>query len=100
MNKIPDWLKLALSDGLIGEIYPAIRAVAVQLNDQELIIRYYLDRAPEEFDFDSLKTVCTNLYSATSEKVPQIKIEATHGVGPWKDEDALDGFVYVRREYE
>ena len=40
MNTFPDWLVLCVWRALIGEIYPAIRAIAISLSDDgTLLIR-------------------------------------------------------------
>ena len=40
MNAFPDWLVLCVWRALMGEVYPAIRAIAISLSDdRELLIR-------------------------------------------------------------
>ena len=55
---LPDWLRLCFQSALIGEVYSEVRAIAVAFSDKnEMKARYYLDREPTDFDFDSLGMV-------------------------------------------
>jgi hypothetical protein len=98
--RIPDWLTLLLWHGLIGEIYPSIRAIAIALSkDKTLLIRYYLDREPTDEDFESMEIVATNVSSAIgSEPIEHIDIDCQMGVGPIGNLDTLEGLIYCRNE--
>ena len=101
-DDLPDWVVSCFRVALLGEIYPSIRAVAVKYEiSGELLIRYYLDREPSDFDRESIEVVATN-FDATSPQnsLHKIDVECVFYDGPANRMDALDGFVYARREYE
>ena len=51
---LPEWLILWTWQALIGEVYPSIRAIALQYSETNcLLIRYYLDREPTEDDYEN-----------------------------------------------
>ncbi|GLZ86017.1 hypothetical protein Pres01_20680 [Metapseudomonas resinovorans] len=73
--QLPDWLVACFRIALLGEIYPNIRAVAVGYNENgSVLIRYYLDRQPTDFDLESLEVVATNLDSMGGKKFLSIKL--------------------------
>lgn len=98
---LPDWLVSCFRVALLGEIYPEIRAVAVGYSDVgDLLIRYYLDRNPTEFDEESIDVVATNLdATAPPESINRIDVECLFSKELLRDLDELSGFVYCRREY-
>lgn len=102
-RELPDWLKLLIWRALLGEIYPSVRAVAAGLSeDGTLLLRYYLERAVEDADIESVEVVATNLEAMLSspEGVVKIDVECVHALGPIGKLDPLGGFVYARREYD
>lgn len=103
MNKqLPEWLIVCVWRALLGEIYPSIRAIAVSLSDnRDLVIRYYLDRAPTEVDHESMETVATNISASIGlETISHIDIDCQYATEPFGMLNQLDGFVYCRREYD
>lgn len=100
--KLPDWLMLAVWRSLAGEIYPSIRAIALELSDEpSLLIRYYLDRDPTEMDEESIETVATNISAMVPlQNIQRIDVECIKSSEPVGRLDCLDGFIYTRREYE
>jgi hypothetical protein len=101
--KIPPWLILWLWQALLGEIYPNIRAIAVSFSDnRELRVRYYLDRPPTSFDYESLGYVMTYVLSNTSsnEDIKSVKEEREYSTLPLGELNTLDGIVFARREYD
>lgn len=101
-KSIPDWLVLAMWRALLGEIYPSIRAIAVKFDEDScLLIRYYLDREPIEMDEESLEVVATNVSASTGPQlVARIEIDCQFTRVPFGALDALDCFIYCRREYD
>lgn len=87
MKVLSDWLVLCVWRALIGEIYPAIRAIALSLaDDRTLLICYYLDRQPTDFDWESLEVVATNiLASIGQEKILRIDLECKFEPGRLED---------------
>lgn len=101
-NDFPDWVVSCFRVALLGEIYPSIRAIAVKYEiSGKLLIRYYLDREPSDFDRESIEVVATN-FEATSPHnfLKKIDVECVFYAGPANRMEALDGFMYARREYE
>ena len=97
------WLQLWISNALLYEIYPNIRAIAVSFSPaRELRIRYYLDREPQEYDRDSIGYVTTTIISNTtsSEDICDLVEECEFSALPQNKLDPLDGFVYARCEDE
>ena len=100
---LPDWLMLWIWKALIGEIYPAIRAVAVSFSGMgELAVRYYLDREPIALDYESLAVVITHILANSSSncEIKSVKEECLFSNQPLGLLDPMDGFVYMRREYQ
>ena len=88
---------------LLGEIYTNIRAIAVGYHDSGFVlIRYYLDRQPTDFDLESLEVVATNLdaLGGKEQAINKIDIQCVHAAGAKRDLDPISGFVYSRREHE
>lgn len=102
MRTSPDWLVLCVWRALMGEIYPAIRAIALSLSDDRtLFICYYRDRHSKEFDWDSIEVVATNISASIGEeKINHIDIECKFSLDPIVSLDCFDGFAYCRREYD
>lgn len=100
-EQIPDWLCDYLRIAFLGEIYSNIRAIACNNKEDEIIIRYYLDRKPSDYDYESLEVVATNLDALLPIQLKKLDIECIY----CKDEslkhtDPLSGFFYARREYD
>ena len=99
---LPEWLILWIWRALLGEIYPEIRAIAVRFTkEKEFTIRYYLDRNPTEYDYDSLSCVVTNILSNTStnDEIRAVNEEVIFSQDVIRDLEILDGLIYARREY-
>ncbi|MDA3876797.1 MAG: hypothetical protein PF483_06885 [Halothiobacillus sp.] len=99
---LPDWLRLWFQSALISEIYPEIRAIAVGYSPSlKLTVRYYLDREPVDFDYESLSMVVSEVLSNTmgENEIIEVSEECLHSEQSMSDLDRLDGLVYARREY-
>ena len=102
-ESFPNWLVLCVWRALIGEIYPAIRAIAISLSDDggELLIRYYLDRPPTDLDWESLEVVATNISASIGQdKISHVDLDCKFVLGSLGCLECLDGFIYCRREYD
>lgn len=102
VRPLPNWLRLWFQGALITEVYPEIRAIAVGYSEtHELTVRYYLDRDPTEYDFDSLHMVVGEVLSNTSqaEQITSVVEECVYSSKKMAKIDRLDGLVYGRREY-
>lgn len=100
--KLPDWLIACFRIALLGEIYPNIRAIAVGYHEDGLVlIRYYLDRQPIDYDFESIEVVATNLDALGGGKqvINKIDVQCVYADGYKRELEALSGFIYSRREY-
>ncbi len=99
---LPNWLRLWFQSVLIGEIYPEIRAIVAGYSKRnELLVRYYLDREPIEYDYDSISMVTDELSAHTSNasQFTKIDTECIYSNEHISLIDILDGVVYARREY-
>lgn len=102
MKILPDWLALCVWRALIGEVYPAIRAIALSLaDDRTLLICYYLDRPPTDFDWESLEVVATNISAAIGpDRILRIDVKCKFESGSIGSLERFGGFVFCRREYD
>lgn len=104
-RKIPEWLYFDFwSVIMTGEIYPQIRAIAVKcsFDKSTVLARFYFDREPNEFDCESVNEILS-LFAGkcgNGSRISEILDELVFSDCLIKDLDALDGFVYTRREYE
>jgi hypothetical protein len=99
---LPDWLIIWVWRALLGEIYENIRAIAVRFTcEKKLTIRYYLDRIPTEYDYESIDCIITNILANTSSnyEILEVNEEVVFSQKSIRDLDILDGLVYARREY-
>lgn len=101
-EQIPDWLCPYLVHAFIGEFYSNIIAVAIgYTKNDDLTIRYYLDREPNDFDFESIETVATNLDSSLPRQINSLNVECMHCKEKHlRDVDPLSGFFYSIRNYD
>lgn len=102
-RKLPDWLRLWFQGALIGEVYPQIRAIEVTYSEaNELTVRYYLDREPTDFDFESLSMVVSLVLSNTSSsaEISSVREECVYSNLPKSKFVSIGSFVYARREYD
>jgi hypothetical protein len=102
-SSLPDWLIVCIWRALIGEIYPSIRAIAIEHSKaKRLTIRYYLDREVNEMDSESIEVVATNISAAGYDEIDQIAVECEYPSLslPIGEFDNLDGFIFCRREYD
>lgn len=101
-SQLPDWLVACFRIALLGEIYPNIRAIAVGYHEGGFVlIRYYLDRQPLDYDFESIEVVATNLDALGGKKrdINKIDVQCVYADGIQGASEALSGFIYSRREY-
>ena len=102
-RRLPDWLRLWFQRALLGEIYPAIRAVAVGFSESRaLTTRFYFDHEPTEDDRENMSCVLTEIFANTSsnDEITESIEEFVFSDLPLGKLDPLDGFVYARREYD
>lgn len=104
-SKIPSWLYHDFWSVLsAGEIYPQMRAIAVSFDENvgRVLARFYFDREPTEFDSEAADVILSLLASKYGESSNVVRIDEECVFSPAliKDLDALDGFVFTRREYE
>jgi len=102
VKNLPDWLIVCLWRALLGEIYSAMRAIAVSLSENRvLMIRCYLDRHPSKMDYESMEVVATNISASTGlDLIARIDINCQYASASLGAVDCLDGFIYCRREYD
>lgn len=91
-------LLLSAGRALWGEISPNVRAVAVGCNDKSLHLIYYLD-SPTEENYESVHNVAGEIMADfPSGTFVSSKEECIESAEPIKELDALDGWVYIRKE--
>lgn len=98
---LPDWLVACLRIALLGEIYANIRAIAIGYNESgEVLIRYYLDRQPTDFDWESAEIVATNFdaLGGKEKDIKKIDVECVYTLASKRNLDPLSGFIFSRRE--
>ena len=89
-------LLLSAQRALWGMIYPEIRAIAVGGDERKLKVIYYLDRKPNENDFENISEV-VGLICADIEfqEVEEVCLKTNESIS---NLDNLDSWVYVRYE--
>lgn len=102
-DRLPAWLVDCFRAALLGEIYPAIRAIAVGYDGEgSVLLRYHLDREPTEFDRESIEIVAANFDAMCAGQfaITRLDVECIYTDAAPRDIDALTGFVYSRREHD
>jgi hypothetical protein len=102
MRKLPGRLIAEYVRVLVGKIYPEIRAIVGQYfpEEKKLLTRCYLDREPNEDDYEMLNVVAAELISGPcSEYIAEAEVECVCSDKRFKDIETLDGFIYARREW-
>ncbi|WP_119692690.1 colicin [Ectopseudomonas oleovorans] len=102
MNKLPDNVRLAFQRSSLGEIYSAIRCIALGYTyEKVLTIVYYLDREVEEIDRERQAELATEMLAdLPADAIKDIVEKCIHTRLPIRELDPLDGFVYARMEEE
>ncbi len=101
LNHLPDWLVACFRIALLGEIYRDIRAIAIGYDgDKTVLIRYYLDREPTDFDFNNIEIVAMNFdaLGGKNKDIRTINLECIFSKSAMGNLDQLTGFLYSRRE--
>lgn len=89
---------LSIQRALWGMIYPSIRAIAVgfEKNKKKLKVIYYLDREPNEEDYENISEVtsevCADIEFEEVEEVCDFTVE------PISKLESLESWVYIRQE--
>lgn len=94
-------IRLALQNALLGEIYSDIRAIAYAYDSKKkyFLIRYYLNRKPNQHDYDSASSVMAEFISNFKfTEFEEVKEECQYCELPPSELDVLDGFIYFRKE--
>lgn len=99
-NLPPYWLLNNIRVVLLGEIYPNIREVAIGYKEGgDITIRYYLDRKPTDFDYESIDLVAVELDAITpTDNFAKLDTECLFSDLPGNELDPLDFIAYARRE--
>ncbi len=78
-------------------IYPSIRAIAVGFDDKKKItVRYYLDRAPAEEDYENLSMVMAEVLADID--FEEAEEQCVYSDASLSELDPLELFVYMRQE--
>lgn len=76
MGLVYQTYKDAMIKALVGEIYPQIDLIGIRWVEEkaEFSLRFYVDREPEEYDYESIGMVSTEFFSiVTGEEMDGIK---------------------------
>lgn len=92
-------LLISIQKALWGMIYPSIRAIAVGYEGtQKLKVIYYLDREPNDDDYENISEVTTEIFAdinfLESEEICIFTLE------PISKLDSLVSWVYIRKELQ
>lgn len=92
---------LALQSALIGQIYHQIRAIVFkyEANKRCFLLRYYLNREPNDDDFENIEIVITEFISNFKfTDFERTKGECYYTTLLLPNIDVMDGIVYCRKE--
>jgi len=99
MGLNPEQIRLVLQISLLGEIYPAIRAIAFDyvVIDKRFTLRYYLDREPVDDDFEKISVVMTEFIANFSyQEFDELEEDCLYSNLPMSELSPLSGFVYLQ----
>jgi hypothetical protein len=92
---------LALQSALLGAIYPSIRAIVFKYDPSSkyFMLRSYLDREPNEDDFERASIVNTEFMASFKfSDFDKVEQECIRYDGDISKLDILDGMIYLRSE--
>lgn len=82
---------------LLGEVYPCIRGIAVGYDGYtKLKIIYYLDREPEDEDYESISDVAGEVLADI--QFSEVEEHCIYSLKPFSDLEGLESWVYIRKE--
>jgi hypothetical protein len=82
---------------LLGMIYPSIRAIAVgYLGELRLTMIYYLDREPNDDDFESISDVTGQILADIN--FSEVEEHCIYTLEPFRNLNGLTSWVYMRKE--
>ena len=95
--KIRTTLCLSIQRALLGMIYSEIRAITVGFDGlKKLSVIYYLDRAPNEFDYENIRDVTGEVLGDI--EFLEVEEKCVFTKDPIGDLYNLDVWVYARKE--
>lgn len=95
--KIKRIVLLSIQKALLGMVYPEIRAIAVGFEGvQKLTVVYYLDREPNEEDYENISDVTAEVLGDIN--FSQVEENCIFSVDLLSNLDSLDSLVYMRKE--
>lgn len=88
---------LSIQRSLLGMIYPEIRAIAVGFEGiEKLTVIYYLDREPNEIDYENISCVTGEVCADIDfKKTEELCILSKEPISKLKN---LNAWVYARKE--
>ncbi len=88
---------LSAQRALLGMIYPSIRAIAVDFEGiRKLKMIYYLDREPNEDDYENISEVTTEIFADIN--FLEVEELCIFSKEPFNNLDHLKAWVYMRKE--
>lgn len=88
---------LSIQRALWGMIYPSIRAIAVGFEGtKKLKVVYYLDREPNEDDYDNISDVTGEVCADVD--FTEVEEKCIFTLEPISQLDNLESWIYIRKE--
>lgn len=90
-------IKLSIQRALLGMVYPSIRAIAVgSEGTKKLKIIYYLDRIPNDDDYENISEVSTEVCADIA--FSEVEELCIFSLESFSQLDNLKAWVYSRKE--
>ena len=88
---------ISMQRALWGMIYPEIRAISVGYEGtQKLIVNFYLDREPNEDDYENIAEVTSEVFKDIN--FMEVEENCIFTLEPISKLDNLISWVYIRKE--
>jgi len=104
MRKLPCELFYVCVWATFGEIYKNIRIISVIYNKdtRHVLLKFYLDRIPTEYDEDAAREISCYIADdiSTYKYLDHIEEELIFSDRPYRDINVEGDLIYQRREYD
>ena len=98
-QKLRTEVLLSAQKALLGMIYPEVRAIAIGYLEKTLKLLYYLEREPNESDYEILEEVTSEIIADfPSETFDHIEEICLFSEKRMNDLENLNGWIYIRKE--
>ncbi len=97
MSELRSRLLLSAQRALLGEVFPALRAVTIRWSKDAIALRAYVDGELLDDDAESLSCIATELTADLWQEM-RVDYEAIRCDWPQRIDDDDGVFIYARRE--